>query len=155
MSLTRAVALLALAAIFAALAYSAEQKSPEANKAEQELLQRYRDWETAIPKGDFTAFERNTTSDYTCTTRDGLLIDKQMCIALLKHATITLWKSDDLKVRIYGNAAVVTGRAMVNGKLAGIDENRVGRFTEMHVNAGGQWQLAASQFTPIAPPPSP
>ncbi len=54
---------------------------------------------------------------------------------------------DDEKVRVYGSAAVVTGRGTYKGLKTG--NVIVIRFTNVWVNRRGAWQLVNYQATPI------
>ena len=62
---------------------------------------------------------------------------------------------DDVKVRIFGDTAVVTGRTRASGR----DRSGAGsvelRFTDVFVRRDGRWQVVASQGTLIGPPPQP
>jgi len=56
---------------------------------------------------------------------------------------------EDAKVRVYGNAAVVTGGATVKGQRKGVPVNNVTRFTNVWVKRRGTWQLISYQATPV------
>jgi ketosteroid isomerase-like protein len=60
------------------------------------------------------------------------------------------FKLDDLKVRLYGDLAVVTGRNTSKGTLHGSAAQGQSRFTDVFVKRDGRWQCLASQVTPIA-----
>ena len=55
-------------------------------------------------------------------------------------------------VRVYGNTAVITGKADVKGTLAGNDATGQYMFTRVYVKKGGQWQSVAFQQTRISNP---
>ena len=56
---------------------------------------------------------------------------------------------DDEKLRVYGNAAVVTGRGTYKGLKT--DAVIVIRFTNVWIKRRGTWQLVNYQATPIGP----
>jgi ketosteroid isomerase-like protein len=155
MSMTRAIALLAIATIGVTIVHGAQQTPATQKSAEDEILQRYRDWEIAAVKRDYSRFERDAMDDYLCVTREGVVLDKPTCLKLLKESAIESWKCDQMKIRLYGDMAVATGRTTVKGKLDGKDEDRLSRCTEVWIRQGDRWRLASSQFTPIAQPQSP
>ena len=55
-------------------------------------------------------------------------------------------------MRVYGNTAVITGKAEVKGTLAGNDATGQYTFTRVYVKKGGQWQSVALQQTRISNP---
>ena len=58
--------------------------------------------------------------------------------------------SDDLRIRLYGEAAVATGRIVEKGEMKGRDISGRHRFTRVFVKRQGRWQMVATQVTPIA-----
>ena len=71
----------------------------------------------------------------------------------LKSGDIKLTANDvsDLKVRLYGNTAVVTGRADVKGTIGGKDATGALLFTRVYVKKDGRWESVAFQQTPVQP----
>ena len=58
---------------------------------------------------------------------------------------------DNLKVRVYGDAAIVTGRAIYTASLEGVwYTDRQILFTDVFIRRNGQWQETASQSTVVA-----
>ena len=57
---------------------------------------------------------------------------------------------DDLKVRAFGNPAVVTGRSELSGTYQGTRAGVTQRFTHVFVKRNGRWQAVASQGTQVA-----
>ena len=55
----------------------------------------------------------------------------------------------DLNVRVYGDAAVVTGRSIQKGTENGKDYSGDYWFTRVYVKQGGRWITVALQTTPI------
>jgi hypothetical protein len=72
----------------------------------------------------------------------------RMCQA--PDATIESLTADDLSVRAFGDAAVVTGRTTATTGGA-TRQTVVLRFTDVFIRRGGRWQVVASQATRIAP----
>jgi uncharacterized protein DUF4440 len=60
-------------------------------------------------------------------------------------------KISDLNVRVYGNAAVVTGRSIQSGNENGKDYRGDYRFTRVYVKRDGHWKTVALQTTRIQP----
>jgi uncharacterized protein (TIGR02246 family) len=61
----------------------------------------------------------------------------------------TSYKVDEMQVRIYGPAAVVTYRSTVAGTAGLQDRAPVRRRTTMLIKRGGEWLIVAQQSTPI------
>jgi ketosteroid isomerase-like protein len=64
-----------------------------------------------------------------------------------------------VKVRVYGDAAVVTGRATIKGQLktgadSAQDISGQYRYTRVYVKQQGQWRLVSFQFAPVAQLPA-
>ncbi|MCA1625288.1 MAG: nuclear transport factor 2 family protein [Acidobacteria bacterium] len=54
-------------------------------------------------------------------------------------------QSDDVKVRIYKNAAVMTGRFTAKGSFRGKNIEIRERYTAVWVKKKGRWRLVAEQ----------
>jgi ketosteroid isomerase-like protein len=65
------------------------------------------------------------------------------------------FESFDLKVHLYGDAAVVTGRSEIEGIVmaSGRVIHASVRFTDTFIRQNGQWQIVAIQTTAIPTPP--
>ena len=107
----------------------------------------------AAVKADTATLERMTADDYTFINRRGQLLTKADTMSRLKSGDIKLTANDvsDLKVRVYGNTAVVNGRVDVKGTMAGKDSSGPVLFTRVYVKKDGRWQSVAFQQTPIVP----
>lgn len=125
-------------------------KSDSLTKAEQEVLARNQAWCDAIVKGDKAQLENLLDDDFIITSGDGNLRDKA---AELKDLLPTedlktlFFRTEQLRVRVYGDSAVLTGRAVwrINYKGREIDNER--RFTSLFVKQNGVWRIAAQQMT--------
>jgi ketosteroid isomerase-like protein len=56
-------------------------------------------------------------------------------------------ESDDLRVRVYGNSAVVTALTRTKGKFLGQEFTTHERSTDVFVKRDGRWQCVLSQLT--------
>jgi len=55
--------------------------------------------------------------------------------------------SDDVRVRIYGDAATVTALTTTEGKLMGQEFTTQERATDVFVKEDGRWRCVVSQLT--------
>jgi ketosteroid isomerase-like protein len=62
-------------------------------------------------------------------------------------STHEMMQSDDTRVRIYGNTAVVTALTSTKGKFSGQVFTTKERATDIFVKQNGQWQYVLSQLT--------
>jgi hypothetical protein len=56
---------------------------------------------------------------------------------------------DDMRVRVYGDAAVVTGRVTTRQLVKGEERTGRSRFTDVFVRRGGRWQIVAGHSSRI------
>lgn len=112
---------------------------------EHEVIKLEKEMRAALVKGDLTLYERHIANDYHATDSAAGLRTKDFLLQMLKGRKFERYDLDDLKVREYGEAAVVTGRfhrkgsgTNRQGKPFEIDSQ--GRFTSVWVKRDGRWQ---------------
>lgn len=102
--------------------------------------------------GDAAALDRTTTDDYTITRDNGVVRDKAETLQGIKDRTTKFdsFNASDIRVRIYGDTAVVTFHENIKGSRAGKDMS--GQFQEVRVfvKRGGNWRAVLAQRTRIA-----
>ncbi len=105
----------------------------------------------AIVYGDAAALERMTSDDYTFVTLRGEMRSKAQIVRDFRSgaAKYQSRKISDLKIRVYGDSAVVTGRAIQQGAENGKDYSGDYWFTRVYVKQDGQWKTVALQTTLI------
>lgn len=81
--------------------------------AEAELKRLEREWFDAVVKGDAEALKRVLADDFAALNDDGSFINKAKMIELSQAGLVKLdeIKTDEFNLRLYGNTAMVTGRA--------------------------------------------
>ena len=107
----------------------------------------------AILSGDAATLDRMTADDYTFITLRGELRTKAEIVkgfqsGAFKYESRTI---SELKVKVYGETAVVTGRSTQKGEENGKDYSGDYRFTRVYVRDKGHWMTVALQTTPIRP----
>ncbi len=127
---------------------------PGAAGAEQALTKIEQDMLAALLKKDAAGFGRHFADDAVLTTPDGTVQTKAQLLADVKSGDLVLESSSlsDMKVRVFGDAAVVTYGTTDKGKYKKQDISGRYRWTDVFVRRAGEWQLVAGQGTPIPPP---
>lgn len=133
------------------LTAAAQSGSPASSAAQQQVLQAEKDRFAAMIKGDRVALEKILADDLTYTHTTALFESKEQFIKSVTSGTIDyvsiVPSESDWKVRINGNTAIVNGVAAVNVIDTGKDIKIKIRYTTIHTNRGGTWQLQAWQAT--------
>jgi ketosteroid isomerase-like protein len=141
------LAVLALAALATPLA---AQSSP----AEKELTDLENRWAEATVKADVAFFDTLYADEYLAIDPEGATFTKAQDIANVKSGNFKMasYKLDEMKVRVHGDVAVVTGRNTVKATYMGKDISGSYRFTDTFVKRGGRWQVLTTQGTAVAKP---
>ena len=133
------------------LAALAQSGSSAAAAVEQQVLQAEKDRFAAMIKADRPALEKVLADDLTYTHTTALFESKEQFIKSVTSGTIDyvsiVPSEPDWKVRVNGNTAIVNGVAAVNVIDTGKDIKIKIRYTTVHTNRGGTWQLQAWQAT--------
>jgi ketosteroid isomerase-like protein len=144
---------LLLAALGAAIAQTnaAERKSGRGND-EQIIKQLEQEWADALLKRDQAAIDRIRSADWVLTDPQGALIAKAQADADLKSGIVKFesFKLDEMKVRVYGDAAVVHGLETRKSSYKGKDTSGQYRFTDVFVKRNGRWQAIATHVSRVA-----
>ncbi len=130
------------------------QGGPE-QAAEGEIRKLEAEFNEAIVKADLEAFDRLMADDFTHTNQSGKFRTKAEWLANHKpgRSAYDAFEVDDLDVRVYGDAAVVTARSTPKGRTS-TGEPITGQFRFLRVWArrDGRWQAVAFHGTRIAEP---
>ncbi len=114
---------------------------------EDKLIQLDRAWTHAELKGDKKAAAAMVADDYVGTTLRGQIENKQQYLSQLAP-NADMVRADDYKVRVFGNTAIMTHRATVEGV-----RNIQFRSTHVWQKRGGKWLIIAHHGGQILPPP--
>ena len=151
--ITIAVSVVVLVLAVAAWAQTSAQQTREiAEHTEQELIKLENWWNDAWIKRDITPFDRIMADDCFITTDEGNIVTKAQDIANVKSGDDVAISvvSDEWKVRVYGDAAVVTYRMALKGQFKGKDNSGLFRWTDTWIKKDGRWQCVAAHLSRIA-----
>lgn len=134
-------------------AQTAESSAAQAKSGsvEQFLMQMERNWAKAILERNVAKIREIVAADVVLTTPDGTVQSLDDDLAELQSGAFTaeLYDSFDMKVKLYGDCAVVTGKTKLKGKYNGENVQNQFRWTDTFVKRKGRWQVVASQATPL------
>lgn len=124
--------------------------------AEQEVVRLADAWVTAELRGDTPLLERQLSDDFIGIGPLGFMLTRQEWLARhqsgdLKYQSFTL---DEVKVRVYSDAAVLIGRQAQDGAYRGGSIKAQFRTTLVFVHQQGQWRLASLHLSPMGQAPN-
>ena len=123
-----------------------------ANTMEEELLKLEDEFARAVAGNDADALDGLLANDWIIVEPDGSIIDKARFLGVIRSGALSheSMESTDLRVRIYGNTAVVTGLTATKGKFMGQDFASCERATDIFVKQSDRWQCVFTQLTRFA-----
>jgi len=124
---------------------------PAGASVEQQLTKMENDWADSYVKRDPSFVEKNTTDDFMFVGPEGNAVNKVDYVkAITGDTTFTSFKINSLKVRTYGDTAVVIGTATITAETKGENESGDYCFTDVFVKQKGEWKAASGQATQVA-----
>jgi len=139
-----------LAAILSATAAWSQAASPEQTVAALEQK-----WLKSQQTNDPDLIAPDLADKFIETESDGKVIDKAEAIRESKAMKYTKAENEDVKVTVFGDAAIVTGGSNAKGTdSAGKPFDSHERWTDTWVKMpNGRWQCVATQATVAKAPP--
>ena len=107
----------------------------------------------ATRRNDVATLSRIYADDYHFTTYRGTTANKADQLRAFQTGEMHFDSAtvSDRRVRIYGDAAVITGHRRQTATVRGERRPSDVRITRVYVRHNGEWQLVAAQVTPILP----
>lgn len=145
--------ILVFAVVFASISLSAFAQGKKASSpVEQAVLKLEQQWEDALIKSDVAALEKLYGDAIVYTHSNGHVDSKSTYIGAIKSGATKYqsMKRDEIKVGVYGNAAVVTCHWEVHVLANGNKIDTNARYTHVYAKQKDGWKLVAHQSTKIA-----
>ncbi|RKI17859.1 nuclear transport factor 2 family protein [Corallococcus sp. AB030] len=139
-----------LTTILALATGAAEARDPA--KDERELLKVEAALCRAFETADVATLRKSLDARFTLTDSKGTVTDLEQNLAEVakKDPVYEVFRNHHQKIRLYGDAAVVTGITTLKGHSGKTQFEGDFQFTDTWVYREGQWKLAASHATRLA-----
>ena len=120
-----------------------------ADAEKKAILKIEEEWSKAMVDGDGKWFKKMLSDDFKIVLPDGQIWDRTKIADAWTTGTFDYSKCDilDLAVRLFGNTAVVIGRADVAGKANGKPFKHIEQWTDIYVKADGDWRCVSSHVS--------
>ena len=129
---------------------SAQQGSPDAEK----VLGLEKKWTESYKHRDIQILSSLLAEDFVITVEDGSTFGKEGYISHSADSDVhvELAEMSELRVRLHGNTAVVTGAYHEVGSSKGKRYEYRDRLTDVWMKMDGRWQVIASHYSvPLKP----
>lgn len=130
-----------IAGISPAFGQDKNQKDTEQNIAQME-----RDYFKALSAGDRKTMERILAEDLTEVDDIGRIGTRQQILEGFTPGLGLTFEVVEMKNRVYDDAAVVLGTAVVKSKRDGKEQSEYFRYTNTYVKGKNGWQMVSSQY---------
>ena len=116
---------------------------------EDELAKVEAEFANAIVKNSPEEIRQFVSDDWIIINADGGIIDRPRFLEVIKSGILTheMMESDDMRVRVYGDSAVVSAVTRSKGKFMGQEFITHERSTDVFVRRDGQWRCVLTQLT--------
>jgi len=110
-------------------------------------------WNEAHLRGDADALDRLWADDLVVTVPNMPVMTKPDVLGFARsgRSKFQRYETSDLRVRVYGDAAVVTGRVQRTRTFKDRPVEDDWRFTKVYVRRAGQWRVVAYHASASAP----
>lgn len=144
-----------LSVVISALAVpmrSSDQSNHDADVRELERLETV--WNEAHEHGDADALEKLWADDMEVAVPKMPVLTKADALKFARSGRMKFltYRTSDVRVRIYNNAAVVTGRLQRKRSMNGQEISDDWRFTKTYVRQAGQWRVVSFHASEGAQP---
>jgi ketosteroid isomerase-like protein len=103
------------------------------------------DYINSVQNGDVARFEQILDADFYCSHPDGSLADRTtFLIQTAQPVTIKGLVADDVKIRLFGDVAIIHGRT---NYTAADGRKAQGRYTDVWTKRGDTWKCISAHVT--------
>ena len=118
---------------------------------EEELLKLEKTFAEAIVKNDLEGIGRLVSDDWIIIDPNGEIVDRARFFEVIKSGALThdTMESEDFRVHVYGDSAVVTAITSAKGRFLGQEFSTRERATDVFVKREGRWQCVLTHLTRV------
>ena len=122
-----------------------QSQQPHDTPDVRELVRLESVWNEAHEKGDASVLEKLWADDLEVTVPKMPVMSKSDVLGFARSGRMKFqrYQTSGLKVRVYGDAAVVSGRLQRTRTLNDKTVNDDWRFTKFYIRREGRWQVVA------------
>jgi len=119
------------------------------SEAEEKLLKIEKEFAQAIICNDLEGIGRIVADEWIIIDPNGDIVDRTRFFEVTKSGALThdMMESEDFRVRVYGDSAVVTGLTRTKGKFMGQEFSTQERATDVFVKRDDRWQCVLTHLT--------
>src|SRR5262245_56139021 len=116
---------------------------------EEELLKLEKEFAETIVNNDLEGLGRVVADDWVIIDPNGEIVDRTRFFEVIKSGALThdMMESEELRVRVYGDSAVVTAVTRTTGTFMGQEFSTRERATDVFVKRDGRWQCVLTHLT--------
>jgi ketosteroid isomerase-like protein len=116
---------------------------------EEELLKIKEEFAQEIVSNDLEGIGRLVADEWIIIDPNGDIVDRTRFFEVTKSGALThdMMESEDFRVRVYGDSAVVTGLTRTKGKFMGQEFSTQERATDVFVKRDDRWQCVLTHLT--------
>ena len=124
---------------------SAQQKTSD----EEKVLALEKKWAESYKQRDISLLSSLLAADFIITVEDGKTYGKEGYISHSADSSVQVGVAElsELRVRVHGNIAVVTGAYHETGNSKGKPYDYRDRLTDVWMKTDGKWQVVASHYS--------
>ena len=116
---------------------------------EEELVKVEKEFTDAIVRNNPEKIREFVTEDWIIINANGGIIEMERFLEVIRSGALTheTMESDEMRVRVYGDSAVVSALTRSKGKFVGQEFTTHERSTDVFVRRDGKWRCVLTQLT--------
>ena len=123
----------------------------EKSEIHKEIEALEHEWQQAVVTNNVGDMDRLLADDYVGISSNGTIENKQQELAQSSAGTVRISRMDitDTRVRVYGDTAVVTSQAQLEGTNGTSDISGHYRYTRVYARRLGQWKIVSFEASRV------